>query len=135
MRAVPSKNTTPEVTLRKALWSEGLRGYRLHSKEAPGCPDVLFPVERIVIFVDGCFWHGCPTCHRAPKTNSKYWSMKVRRNQERDRRINDECMAEGWAVIRVWEHEVSDDAAEVARHVKRRIVALSRKRRRPRAAL
>jgi DNA mismatch endonuclease (patch repair protein) len=66
----------------------------------------LFKRERVVVFVDGCFWHGCPKCYRAPKAHSEYWSMKVRRNMERDTRITAECRSAGWRVVRLWEHEV-----------------------------
>lgn len=121
MRAVPSKNTSAEMALRKALRAEGLKGYRLHSKTAPGNPDVLFPVERVVVFVDGCFWHGCATCYRAPKTHTEYWSMKVQRNKERDARIVAECKVKGWAVVRVWEHELKRNPARVARSVAKRV--------------
>src|SRR5207244_8622277 len=84
----------------------GVRGYRLHSATVPGKPDVLFPNRRVAVFVDGCFWHGCPTCYREPKSHKEYWQMKVRRNQERDRLVNDKCEQAGWRVVRVWEHSV-----------------------------
>lgn len=108
MRAVPSKNSTPELALRKALTSAGLKGYRLHSKRAPGNPDVLFPIERVAVFVDGCFWHACPKCYRAPKTNTDYWKMKVERNRNRDALVNAECVRNRWYPVRLWEHEVRD---------------------------
>jgi DNA (cytosine-5)-methyltransferase 1 len=134
MRAVPSKNSAPEVLLRKALWAAGLRGYRLHSEAAPGNPDVLFPVERLVVFVDGCFWHGCLSCYRASNTHTEYWSIKVRRNQERDQRIIAECASKGWEVIRVWEHEVTGNAGAVAKSIAKRLAKLRRTARRPSAA-
>ena len=130
MRAVPSKNSAPEIALRKALWAAGLRGYRLHSKAAPGHPDVLFPVERLVVFVDGCFWHGCPSCYRAPKAHKEYWSMKVRRNKERDEKIVAECATKGWDVVRVWEHQLTGDAPAVAKSIARRVTKLRRMERR-----
>lgn len=119
MRSVPSKNSTPEVALRKALWAAGLRGYRLHSKATPGNPDVLFPVQRLAIFVDGCFWHGCPICYRAPKTNTEYWSLKVARNIERDRKTNEVCSAAGVSVVRLWEHEVKAHPRQAAAKIRR----------------
>lgn len=106
MRAVTSKNTSAELALRRALRTAGLGGYRLHSRRAPGQPDVLFGKERTVVFVDGCFWHGCPQCYRAPKSHTEYWKMKVKRNVERDARVSAECKAAGWKVVRIWEHEV-----------------------------
>jgi DNA (cytosine-5)-methyltransferase 1 len=126
MRAVPSKNTSAELALRKALRAAGLRGYRLHSKRAPGNPDVLFPLERVAVFVDGCFWHGCPSCYRAPKARSEYWSIKVKRNKERDARVDAECRSLGWTVVRVWEHEIARSVRRVVARVDRRVGASRR---------
>lgn len=106
MRAVPRKNTTAEVSLRKALRAVGLRGYRLHSEEVPGTPDVVFSAQRLAVFVDGCFWHGCPKCYREPHSNKEYWTMKVQRNKDRDAKVRAACKAKGWRVVRVWEHEI-----------------------------
>lgn len=106
MGAVPSKNTSAELILRRALGKAGVKGYRLHSASVPGKPDVLFPTRRVAVFVDGCFWHGCPTCYREPKSHKEYWQMKVRRNRERDEQVNAKCAEAGWKVVRVWEHAV-----------------------------
>lgn len=106
MRAVPSKNTSVERALRKALRSAGLRGYRLHNHRVPGTPDVVFGQQRLAVFVDGCFWHGCSRCYREPKSRQEYWTMKVRRNRDRDATVNKECKVAGWRVVRLWEHEV-----------------------------
>lgn len=119
MRAVTSTNTGAEMALRKALWAAGMRGYRLHSKVAPGRPDLYFARQRLAVYVDGCFWHGCPTCYRAPKSNTKYWSIKVSRNRERDERVNAECRERGLQVLRIWEHEVLEDADAAAQSVAR----------------
>ncbi|SES93262.1 DNA mismatch endonuclease Vsr [Stigmatella erecta] len=121
MRAVPSKNTTPEMVLRKALWSAGIRGYRLHTKVVPGNPDVLFPVERVAVFVDGCFWHGCLDCHHTPKSHTEYWTMKVQRNRERDAHINAECERKGWRVVRLWEHEVRESPKQAMAKICRKL--------------
>ena len=118
MRAVPSKNTSAELALRRALGELGLRGYRLHSSAVPGHPDLVFPTARIAVFVDGCFWHGCAKCYRAPKTHVEYWTMKVQRNRSRDKRINDECRAAGWRTIRVWEHLAMKDSKKAAGRVR-----------------
>src|SRR5205823_713845 len=72
------------------------------------------PTARVAVFVDGCFWHGCPSCYRAPKTHKKYWQMKVKRNQERDAQIAADCEASGWRIVRVWEHEVRKNAERIA---------------------
>jgi DNA (cytosine-5)-methyltransferase 1 len=106
MRGVPSKHTSGELLFRKALWEAGIRGFRLHSSTVPGHPDVVFPKYQIAIFIDGCFWHGCPKCYRAPKSNQAYWEMKVKRNRERDAAVNERCQMAGWKVLRIWEHDV-----------------------------
>jgi DNA mismatch endonuclease (patch repair protein) len=106
MRAVPGKNTSVERALRRALWAAGLRGYRLHNEQVPGTPDVVFGTGRLAVFVDGCFWHGCPNCYREPKSRKEYWTMKVQRNKDRDAGVNAACAAGGWRVVRLWEHEV-----------------------------
>jgi DNA mismatch endonuclease (patch repair protein) len=117
MARVRSRNTDPEIKLRKALWSIGLR-YRLASK-LPGSPDIVFVRARVAVFVDGCFWHGCPTHYRAPKTNQDFWSRKLERNQNRDARVNTELAALGWHVVRVWEHEVHEKLEEVVSDIER----------------
>ena len=113
MRKVPSKNTSIEVTFRKALWAIGIRGYRLHDSSLPGHPDVVFGKKKVVVFIDGCFWHGCPKCYREPATNQKYWSMKVERNQKRDEKVARLCEEKGWTVVRYWEHEINADPGKV----------------------
>jgi len=112
MRKVKSKNTTPEVQLRKLLrkllWGMGYRGYRIHYSELPGCPDVAFTKWKKAIFVHGCFWHGhdCRAGKNRPKSNQDYWEPKLLRNQERDRRRQQEIRALGWSVLVVWECEL-----------------------------
>jgi DNA mismatch endonuclease Vsr len=118
MRAVTSKNSGAELALRRELRASGLRGYRLHSKGAPGQPDVLFGRERTAVFVDGCFWHGCRKCYRAPQSHTEYWAMKVRRNKERDVRVTTECRKAGWRVVRLWEHEVLKNPARACDKVR-----------------
>ncbi len=108
--------TKPEVALRSNLQRRGVRfrkdlliraaGRRVH-------PDVVFTRAKVVVFVDGCFWHGCPEHQVVPKSNLNYWVPKLRRNVERDRDIDAALAAEGWSVIRVWEHE--DGEANAAR--------------------
>ena len=115
MSRIRATNTKPEIILRKLLWLVGLRGYRLHSK-LPGRPDITFSRKRVAVFVDGCFWHSCPHCSdgRAPKSNIFYWSEKRRLNRERDQNNSAKLVAEGWTVIRVWEHEVNSDPVTCA---------------------
>lgn len=110
MARIRSRDTKPELQVRRFLHAEGLR-FRLHRKDLPGKPDLVFPRRRLCVFVDGCFWHGCPSCvdgTRAVKSNSAYWVGKIHGNQERDRRHDKELAAQGWQVLRIWECEVRD---------------------------
>jgi DNA mismatch endonuclease, patch repair protein len=119
MSRIRGTNTTPEIALRKALWSAGQR-YRLHHK-IPGRPDIVFTKARVAIFCDGCFWHGCPEHGVKPKTNGPFWLAKLAKNKARDERIVAALTAEGWTVMRFWEHEIENDAAKVARLVVRAV--------------
>lgn len=104
MKANTSRNTSPEVILRKALWRAGLRGYRCNWKQVLGSPDIVFPRRRIAIFVNGCFWHKCPICEKTiPKANREYWIRKFQDNEERDMRIRGILEEDGWEVIVAWE--------------------------------
>jgi DNA mismatch endonuclease (patch repair protein) len=109
MQAVKSKNTAPELFLRKMLHAQGYR-YRLHRRDLPGSPDLVFPGRRKVIFVHGCFWHGhhCPRGSRVPKTNREYWEPKITRNRARDAVIQAALGSDGWGVLTVWECELRD---------------------------
>ena len=107
MSKVHSENTAPEIAVRKTLFHMGYR-YRLHRKDLPGTPDVVLPKYKTVVFVNGCFWHGCPTCRHAkirPKANSEYWNAKLDRNIQRDRENYRKLRQMGWKVIVVWECE------------------------------
>ncbi len=106
MRAVKSRDTGPEMVVRRLVHSLGYR-YRLHRKDLPGKPDLVFPSRRKVIFVHGCFWHGhtCPRGDRQPKANAAYWASKIGRNQQRYKRQRAELQSDGWRVLTVWECE------------------------------
>lgn len=105
MSSIRSKDTVPEITLRKALWARGLR-FRVHY--GPEKIDIAFPSRKVAVFVDGCFWHGCPEHSHMPETNVGYWGPKLVRNKERDAATTRKLESEGWKVVRVWEHEVND---------------------------
>ena len=111
-------NTSPEVELRSAIHAAGGR-FRLHRRIAKGCtPDIVLPGRRLAVFVDGCFWHGCPDHGRkTPWTgpNASLWAEKMRRNAERDERSTALAQEAGWEVVRVWECAVRTDPAGVAR--------------------
>lgn len=99
-----SKDTGPEMAFRRVCWAHGLR-YRLNSK-LPGRPDLVFPRQKVAIFIDGCFWHGCPLHYKAPSTHSEFWQAKLNRNKEQDKKVTQMLQAEGWIIIRHWEHEL-----------------------------
>jgi DNA mismatch endonuclease (patch repair protein) len=111
MRRVKSKGTSAELRVRKALTAMGLR-YRLHRKELPGSPDLVFPGRKLALFVHGCFWHGhdCKRGARAPKANADYWSAKIARNVARDARNLEALAVLGWRGEVVWECELKDEA-------------------------
>ncbi len=108
MSAVKSKNTKPEIKLRKALYHNGLSGYRLHWKKAIGRPDISYPGRKIAIFVNGCFWHSCPRCKRKlPKSNTEFWKKKLQSNVIRDKKVFKELNKQGWKVIVIWECQIN----------------------------
>ena len=120
MRAVKSKGgRTTERRLRLAMVSNGLRGWKLNADDLPGKPDIVFERERLVIFVDGCFWHGCPKCYRRPQSNQNYWDRKVARNIRRDKTKRRELRRLGWRVIQLWEHDFKLSAAGPIRKIER----------------
>ena len=122
MSRIRGKNTSPELKLRKMLWESGLRGYRVHYK-LPGKPDIVFTRKKVVVFVDGCFWHKCPVCFRPPETNAEFWNEKLQKNVERDLKVTKELEDLGWTVLRFWEHEVKKTPEDV---VARILLALNR---------
>ena len=105
MRAIHSKNTRPELRLRKALWLKGFR-YRIHYGTEK--IDIAFPSKKLAIFVDGCFWHGCPIHSHVPKSNIEYWAPKLKKNIERDKKMDERLQKKGWRVLRFWEHELDN---------------------------
>ena len=111
MRAVKSRDTAPEMIVRRLVHSLGYR-YRLHRSDLPGKPDLAFPRLRKIIFVHGCFWHGhhCKRGARAPKENAAYWSTKIQRNARRDVEHHAALTREGWRCLIVWECETRDRA-------------------------
>jgi len=113
MSKVRHGNTDVELMFRKGLWKKGVRGYRI-APNVPGRPDIYFPRKKVAIFVDGCFWHGCRSCKRIPKSNVEFWTNKIRGNRARDRRVDKELKRSGVKVIRIWEHEVKQTLEKCA---------------------
>lgn len=107
MSRIRSKDTKPELAVRRTLWRHGLR-YRIHSRSVLGTPDVSNKRRKLAVFVDGCFWHGCPVCYVEPKTNVGYWQGKVRRNRRRREAVRAGLEAQGFRVVEIWEHEAGN---------------------------
>ncbi|MDX9720046.1 MAG: very short patch repair endonuclease [Myxococcota bacterium] len=113
MRRVRQKDTSAEAALRRVLFARGLR-YRLQVRvlsKPRRVADLAFIGARVAVFVDGCFWHGCPVHATWPKNNAEFWRAKILANQQRDLDTNTRLRAEGWEVVRVWAHEEPDLAA------------------------
>lgn len=110
MSQVRSRDTTPELRVRKVAHAMGLR-YRLNRKDLPGKPDLVFPRYRVVIFVHGCFWHRHTDCRKAtvPKTRTTFWNDKFEANVQRDARVTAQLESLGWTVHTIWECETSPD--------------------------
>lgn len=137
MSRIRSRDTAPELAVRRAIHSAGLR-YRLHRKGLPGRPDLIFPGRRLALFVHGCFWHqhGCRLSH-APASRLDYWGPKLRRNKERDAENADSLTAAGWTVMCVWECETrsADVLAELVNSILAAPAAVPPKRDAARAAV
>lgn len=126
MQAVRSRDTLPELRVRRLVHAAGLR-YRVAARPLPSVrrtADMVFRPTRVAVFIDGCFWHGCLDHSRPPKTNTPYWTKKIERNVERDRQTNTILVAEGWLVMRHWEHE---DPVAVADMIIRTVTRRRRK--------
>ena len=122
MSAIKSKNTKPEIKVRKILHSMGYR-FRLHSKDLPGSPDIVLPKYKTVIFVHGCFWHRHENCKYAstPKTRQEFWEAKFRENINRDKLNQENLSSKGWKIIIVWECEIKDKDFDLNRLFKNEI--------------
>lgn len=114
MSRLGQRDTTPELALRSELHRRGLR-FRVDRPPVPGIrtrADIVFPREKVAVYVDGCFWHSCPDHGTMPKANADFWEPKLARNRERDREIDAALQEKGWTVERVWEHENHAHAAD-----------------------
>jgi DNA mismatch endonuclease (patch repair protein) len=115
MSTLARRDTGPELALRRALHRRGLR-YRVHRRPLPDLArqaDIVFTRAKVAVFVDGCFWHGCPEHgRRQHHTNGWYWPNKIAANKDRDRDTDKRLRAAGWVAVRVWEHELPDAAAD-----------------------
>jgi DNA mismatch endonuclease (patch repair protein) len=105
MSKVKNKDSKIEVEFRKALWKEGFR-YRKNATNYFGKPDLVLPKYKTVIFIDSCFWHGCPEHCKLPSSNEDFWKKKIKGNKKRDREVNKYYKEKGWKIIRIWEHNL-----------------------------
>jgi DNA mismatch endonuclease (patch repair protein) len=125
MRRNRARDTKAELLLRGALWRRGLR-YRLHARELPGTPDIVFKTPKVAVFCDGDYWHGRNWKQRKVKLakghNASYWLSKIESNRKRDRRIAKQLGKLGWTVVRVWETEVLRDVEAAVRRVEAALV-------------
>ncbi|MEX1112176.1 MAG: very short patch repair endonuclease [Candidatus Andersenbacteria bacterium] len=120
MGKIRGSNTLMEQTFRKALWSHGIR-YRKNSRNHFGKPDVVISKAKIVVFLDSCFWHGCPKHFIMPKSNLSYWKAKAQRNKKRDKEVMAYYKKAGWRCLRLWSHELKK-----ADDVEKAIIKLTR---------
>lgn len=112
MSRMPRSSTGPELALRRALHAAGLR-FRVHDRRLPGTPDIVFPRARLAVFVDGCFWHGCPAHGVLPKNNRDWWEQKLTGNRERDLRKDGALEKAGWVPLHLWEHQSIDEMVQL----------------------
>ena len=130
MSLIRGEETGPEIWLRRALHALGLR-YRVHPRDLPGRPDIVFRRPRVAVFVHGCFWHGCPQHYCAPMTRAKFWQRKLAGTRERDNRQRTALNLDGWCVVEFWEHDVESDAVKCAEKVDRIVARRNPSRRGP----
>lgn len=130
-------NKSTERRLRASLVGKGISGWTMDTASIPGHPDFVFSREGIAIFVDGCFWHGCPNCCHIPSTRTEFWAAKISGNQRRDRTTTASLRRKGYRVLRFWEHMVQSDIARVldAIQLAKESRRASRERRRRRTRL
>lgn len=119
-------NRTTEMRLRYALVRSGISGWVLHTRDIEGRPDFYFPAAGLAVFVDGCFWHGCPRCGHVPKKNSAFWRMKIARNRARDKRTSSRLRRHGIRVLRIWEHRLNRDVYACLATIQRQLQATAR---------
>jgi DNA mismatch endonuclease, patch repair protein len=107
MRANRKTDTGPELAVRRLLHGHGYRyrvNYRIQADAIAVRPDIVFTKQKLAVFIDGCFWHGCPDHGNVPNANNSYWSAKLGRNKDRDALVSERLEASGWRVLRIWEH-------------------------------
>jgi DNA mismatch endonuclease (patch repair protein) len=124
MSRVRSKNTKPELRLRRALWAAGVRGWRCHVRDIPGTPDLCWKGRRIAVFVDSAWWHGHPS-RWTPGRHPPSWDTKICANRKRDEQVNRLLTEAGWTVVRIWDFELDEDVEAVVQGIKGAIAFVS----------
>jgi len=112
MSSIKGKNTKPELTIRKILWSMGKR-YRIHDSSVFGSPDISNRSRNVAVFIDGCFWHGCKRCYKEPKSNTAFWRNKITKNRHRRELVKSRLKKDGITLLQFWEHEVLSEPTNV----------------------
>ncbi len=108
MANVRARNTSLEVAVRRALWRRGLR-YRIHVRRVAGTPDIANRSKRVAVFIDGCFWHGCPRCYSTPSTNRRFWIRKLESNKRRRAQVLRTLRRDNWTILQFWQCRVQKD--------------------------
>jgi len=121
MSQIKGKDTGLEKLFRKSVVALNVKGYRINAK-VTGKPDLYFSKSGIAVFVDGCFWHGCPRCYSRPETNKKFWADKIRKNMSRDKTVNAILRKDGIRVVRFWGHEIKKNSDRCAAKLEKIIV-------------
>ena len=116
MASIKSANTRPELMLRSALWAIGVRGWRCHVPDLPGRPDVVFPKQKVAVFVDGVWWHGHPA-YLPRGRRGEYWDAKIASNVRRDREVDQRLSEMGWKVLRFWDQDILESPKRIAEAV------------------
>lgn len=115
MSRVKTQDTAPELALRRALWSAGVRGWRLHVRDVIGRPDLIWRKNKLAVFVDGAFWHGHPGYYRGQ--SGPFWDEKIARNRRRDTEVNEQLAHQGWQIIRFWDFEIESEVKDCVTRV------------------
>ena len=116
-------NVSTEWRLRARLVSSGISGWKMHSSDIAGKPDIVFPEKKLAVFLDGCFWHGCKKCRSIPKSNRVFWTTKITGNKKRDMRTTRKLRTRGWTVLRFWEHQIKFDPLKCIEIIRKAIKA------------
>lgn len=114
-------NQSTEKRIQDILTSSGISGWRTNAKDLSGKPDLVFDNEKLIIFIDGCFWHGCSKHKHLPRTNTEFWRNKINKNISRDKRVHRKLRYQGWHVLRIWEHDLKKNPAKIIKRVVRKL--------------